>query len=443
MLFGNTAVSVGIDNERLNYVINYKMPQSLEAYYQQCGRAGRAGQRSECYLMFSDDAPLDTQRWLNREIPHMPRRWDDLGTVAYFHQKNFPGQQLDCEGALLVFTKLFGNPDQTGLIEVPEYLDQNMNKSQAERTERYLSYWLILGVLVDYEVTGMDRNTVYHVRRHKVIDQFLRDRNESSLTTHIVDSLQRYLSRYRPTARTDVEKGLESRKETTLSGRSAGYLIGFIYDQIEYQRREAIRTMVSFCNETDTSPKRLRARIRAYFDTSEKFSEGLLSMAESTPDFATVVELLDRVDGFDDVELLYWETRRLLDERFRSDWAAANLFAITYREHASWSDTFLRLFDDMVSGLIEEPQLANEDAMRFLARFLSYLLRLDNIFGEPLSAPLLAYCLGHLYEKHGLRYIGLIAAIDVPDSHRQFISIYVANIQLKEITHANYSRSTG
>ena len=43
MLFGNTAVSVGIDNEQLNYVINYRMPQSMEAYYQQCGRAGRSG----------------------------------------------------------------------------------------------------------------------------------------------------------------------------------------------------------------------------------------------------------------------------------------------------------------------------------------------------------------------------------------------------------------
>jgi len=443
MLFGNTAVSVGIDNEQLNYVINYKMPQSLEAYYQQCGRAGRAGQRSECYLIFSDDAPLDTQRWLNRETAHMPKRWDDLGTVAYFHQNSFPGQELDCVGALLVFKKLFGKPDQTGLVEVPAYLDRNMNRSQAERTERYLSYWLILGVLVDYEVTGMDRNTIFHVRRHEVVDQFLRDSNESSLTTHIVDSLQRYLSRYRPTARTDVEKGLESREETTLSGRSVGYLVGFIYDQIEYQRREAIRTMVSFCNETDTSPERLRARIRAYFDTSEKFSEGLLTMAESTSDFTTVAELLDRVDGFDDVEHLYWETRRLLDERFRPDWAAANLFAITYRERALGSDTFLRLFDDMVAGLMGEPQLANEDAMRFLATFLSYLLRLDSIFGEPLSAPLLAHSLGRMYEKHGLKYIGLIEAIDVPDSHRQFISIYVANIQLKEITHANYSRSTG
>ena len=97
----------------------------------------------------------------------------------------------------------------------------------------------------------------------------------------------------------------------------------------------------------------------------------------------------------------------------------------------------------MVASLAEEPQLVNGDAMPFLAMFLSYLLRFDDIFDEPLSASLLAQCLGRLYEEYGLKYIGLIENIDAPDSQRQFISIYVANIQLKEMTHANYSRSTG
>ena len=33
MLFGNTAISAGIDNEQLNYIVNYRMPQSLEDYW--------------------------------------------------------------------------------------------------------------------------------------------------------------------------------------------------------------------------------------------------------------------------------------------------------------------------------------------------------------------------------------------------------------------------
>lgn len=443
MLFGNTAVSVGIDNERLNYIINYEMPQSMEGYYQQCGRAGRAGQRSECYLLFSDDAPAMTQRWLNREVPKMPKRWDDLGTVAFFHEGNFPGPEADVKGALTVFAGLFAKSDEQGLVEVPEYLSPDMPKAQADRTELYISYWLILGVLVDYEVTGTERNTVYHVRRHQVVERFLRDGNEASLTAHVVDSLHRYLSRYRPTVRADVERRLAARTELTLSARSIAYLVDFIYRQIEYQRREAIRTMVSYCNEADTSPERLRARVRAYFDSSEKFSEGLMRMADVAPDFAAVSALLDRVEGFDDVEHLYWETRRLLDERFRPDWAAANLFAIAYRERGAFSDSFMRLLDDMVTGFAGDGQAQDGGAAGFLGSFLTYLCRLDQIFGDSVSAPLLGRCMGRFYESHGLKYVGLIDQMNVVDSVREQMRMQVVNLQIKEMTDAHYSRITG
>jgi hypothetical protein len=441
MLFGNTAVSVGIDNERLNYIINYKMPQSMEAYYQQCGRAGRAGQRSECYLIFSDDAPAITQQWLNREIPHMPQRWDDLGTIAYFHRSNFPGQDTDIEGALKVFKKIFGTPDGNGFVDVPQFLNADMTPIVAERTERYISYWLILGVLVDYEVTGMGRNTIYRVRRHDLVERFLQDRDEEALTTHIVGCLHLYLSRYRPTLRTNVEEELNTRNEPELSEKCVSFLVDFVYGEIEYQRREAIRTMVAYCNEENTSPELLRTRVRAYFDTSEKFSEGLLAMADVLPDFAAVATLLDKVEGFDDAEHLYWETRRLLDERFRPDWAVANLFTIAYRERASCSDTFMRLFDDIVADVSKEPQAQDESGFRFLGSFLTYLCRLDRIFGEPLSGPLLGLIMSRLYEQHKLTYVGLIDEINVSDEVRELMRLQVVNLQLKEIINGEYSRT--
>lgn len=439
MLFGNAAVSVGIDNGRLNYVINYLLPQSMEGYYQQCGRAGRSGQRSECYLIFSDDTPQTTQQWLNREIDQMPNRWDDLGTVAFFHGTTFPGQAEDVHGALKVFRLLFGFADENDMVEVPEFLEPGMIPSIAERTERYISYWLILGVLVDYVVTGMAGNTVYRVRRHEAVERFLRERNESSLKAHIIDHLHRFLSRYRPTLRSDVEAKLNSRKEDGLSGKSIAYLVDFIYSQIEYQRREAIRTMVTYCNEKDTSPDQLRARVRAYFDSSEKFSEGLLEMADGTAVFTVVAALLDRVEAFDDAEHLYWETRRLLDERFRADWAAANLFAISYRERGAFSDTFMRLFDDMVADLKGDKSTANE----FLDGFMTYLCRLDKIFGEQVSGSLLADCMGRLYERQRLVYLGLIDQINVPADVRDLMRLQVVNLQVKEIINADYSRVTG
>ena len=442
MLFGNTAVSVGIDNEQLNYVVNFRMPQSMEAYYQQCGRAGRSGQHSECYLIFSDDSPKDTIRWLNREVDQMRNRWDDLGTVAYFHQNSFPGQKQDIAGALVVFKAIFAHADGAGYVDIGQNLGQYGSNSSQERTERYISYWMILGILTDYEVTGMGQNTVYRVSRHPVVEAFLNDKNETNLKHHIIDSLHSYLSRYRPIAMADVGRQLDERQEKALSARSISLLVQFIYSQVEYQRRESIRTMVGFCNEKDQSPDRLRTRIKAYFDSSEKFSKDLLAMADARPSVSAVKAVIDNIDGFDDVEHLYWESRRLLDERFRADWAAINMYSIAYRERTA-SEVFVRPLDDMIAELREDSQIDESEASAFLCGFLGMFGKLDTVFGEEISPILLAGCFDHLKTKYGVEYLRFIDEIDTTPEIRDYLHTHAALNQLKEMTNAKYSRVVG
>lgn len=437
MLFGNTAVSVGIDNEKLNYIVNYRMPQSMEAYYQQCGRAGRSGQQSECVLLFSDDAPHQTDRWLSGELKVIPKRWDDLGIVAFFHQVSFPGVEIDTRGALIVLKALFKDPDEDGAVEVASYVSPKFSRKEAEQTERYLSYWLILGIIADYEVTGMERNTKFRVRRHPVLLRFIEDRNEALLSAHIVKCLHRYLQRYRPIGRDQVARVLEERPERYLRERCIGYLIEFIYQQIEYQRRASIRTMVEFCREQDTSPARLRARIKAYFDSSEKFSASLMEMAAEDPESMTVIELVAKVEGFDDAEHLYWETRRLLDERYRPDWAAANLFAIAYRSHGKDSDLFSCNFKGLINALAPD----NADQMRrFLAGFLPVLMQFDTIFDRDTGTTLLARCIEIIYGEYRLAHGVPIDDLEIPDRARDILRLHLVNMQLKEVLNVRYSQ---
>ena len=76
VMVATNAFGMGIDKSNVSYVIHYNMPQSLEAYYQEAGRAGRDGGKADCILLFGKK---------------------DILTAEFFIKKNFEESELPQE----------------------------------------------------------------------------------------------------------------------------------------------------------------------------------------------------------------------------------------------------------------------------------------------------------------------------------------------------------
>ncbi len=304
ILVSTKAFGMGIDKPNIRYIIHYGIPQSLESFYQEAGRAGRDRKEALCIIIFSDDNYPDVRKRLNIEsidelyqLPNIPKDSEgDVHRILYFHLNSFGGIKTDTEKA----SKLLNGyifPKLNDLLEnekIDILIPFNACYSQND-TEKAIYRLTILGVVKDYTVNYNTNNYNATIIKKK----------DDEYSKHLIE----YVLRYRNPEYSNYVKGEIDHLEGNTIQKCIKFLIHFIYDEIEKKRRRSIQEMADAARNF-SDERHFRNRLINYFDS--KYNEKLAYITR-TIDPADWWNLLGDVNDYDDIQHLLGGCSRTLE----------------------------------------------------------------------------------------------------------------------------------
>ena len=286
VLVCTNAFGMGIDKANVRYTIHYGLPGSIEAFYQEAGRAGRDRAQAECILIVSDETVRRMPQLLSPQLSVedveelvaglKPGENDDVVRTLWFHGNAFPGEEAEVETMRQVLEDL--RPASGPDVRTIERGESNGSDAR----EKALHRLLLLGVVEDYTVDHASKT--YGVKL------------AGASGDKIIEAYTHYVSTYQEARalqeRAKAEQVPRDDWESFALGVSS-LLVRFIYEVIEQGRRRAIAEMVAACRVDGEDE--FRSRVLRYLEASE-YSERLEALlADASGGLGAIPEVMEEV----------------------------------------------------------------------------------------------------------------------------------------------------
>jgi len=269
LLVATKSFGMGIDKPNIRYTIHFNMPPSLEAFYQEAGRAGRDRQKAICGLLFSEEF---SDRKLMKSFIDAAFRGEDKEKAIIYELLNTiessndprPGIEKVLEEMVINQTKKIIIPfDNERIKKIARDTRKTVKKVQKAYEFSYTIKDFARKLRVpeneqltsDFELIRTESDTfkaVYRLSVVGVIDDYTIDYNKPVVEAMItkraddeyVKTLSQYVSRFMsPKDAKRVPEEIMQRKGNTVLQKCLGYLISFVYDRIKKQREAALDVM--------------------------------------------------------------------------------------------------------------------------------------------------------------------------------------------------------
>ena len=267
ILVATKAFGMGIDKQNIFYTFHYGLPSSVEALYQEAGRAGRWDKSKEenkskigkCYVLYSPETH-DSERV--QQLFHKDTTFAEMRAIS--NEVGFDGRDIFKQVFLFTqgqndiyedFNIIMGVVNAYFIAETRvrifwnnAYKNLGINNNTLQKAIYRLS---LLGIVSDWTTNFIDHFEV----------QF-NTQNETTITK----SVSNYITKYEPN--TDVETGISKVPKSTILEKSVWYLLNWTFENIAYSRKQSLKTLSDWCTQFEDSES-FKSRIDSYFIFTE------------------------------------------------------------------------------------------------------------------------------------------------------------------------------